>query len=151
MAVDQSSALSLTITRLVAAKPERVFAAWTTAEALKRWSAPSDAMTAVAEVDLRVGGRYRIHMSSPDGREYLVTGVYREIVPPRRLVYTWFWETDSSLGEMLITVEFHARGDATEIVLVHSQLPTEQALTAHRNGWTGCLVRLEQLLAGGQS
>lgn len=139
---------SVTITRLVQAAPERVFAAWTTPEALRQWSAPGDRTNPVVEVDLRVGGRYRIHMAAPDGTTSKVTGTYREIAPPHRLVYTWFWETNPALGEMLVTVEFHARGDATEIVLIHSQVTSVEAANNHRSGWLGALPKLDRYLAG---
>jgi uncharacterized protein YndB with AHSA1/START domain len=137
---------SVTITRLVQAPPERVFAAWTTPAMMKQWSAPGDRTNPLVEVDLRVGGRYRIHMAAPDGATSKVTGVYREIDPPRRLVYTWFWETSPSLGEMLVTVDFHRRGEATEIVLVHADAISEEAASNHRNGWLSALPKLDRLL-----
>ena len=137
--------LSLTITRTIPATAEQVFAAWTTPEALKRWSAPGPLTNPIVEVDLRVGGRYRIDMAAPDGAVHRVTGIYKEIEPPRRLVYTWFWETNAALGEMLITVEFHARGASTEIVLEHSQLQSRESAVNHEKGWVGCLAKLEKL------
>ena len=138
---------SVTITRIVNATPERAFAAWTTPEIIKQWSAPGDRTNPVVEVDLRVGGRYRIHMAAPDGNTSKVTGVYREVDPPRRLVYTWFWETYPALGEMLVTVEFHARGNATEVVIVHADCISEEAANNHRDGWLGALPKFERLFA----
>lgn len=136
---------SLTVRRVVPAPRERVFAAWTTPEALKRWSAPGDRTNPTVEVDLRVGGRYRIDMAAPNGATHRVVGTYVEIDPPRRLVYTWFWETNPTLGEMLITVEFLPHGEHTEVVLVHSKLPSAEAVVNHERGWVGCLDRLEGL------
>ena len=148
MDIQQSAAThSVTITRLVQATPDRVFAAWTTPQLMKQWNAPGDRTNPVVEVDLRIGGRYRIHMAAPDGKTSKVTGVYREIDPPRRLVYTWFWETNPDLGEMVVTVEFHPRGEATEIVLVHAGCVSEEAANNHRNGWLGALPKLEKLFA----
>lgn len=80
---------TLQIKRTFAAPREKVFQAWTDPAALKRWFGPSDDFsTPVAEVDLRVGGRYRIHMKSPDGQPHTVHGVYREVTPPAKLVFT---------------------------------------------------------------
>jgi uncharacterized protein YndB with AHSA1/START domain len=148
MDIQQSTkTVSVTITRLVKATPERVFAAWTTPEMMKQWNAPGDRTNPVVEVDLRVGGRYRIHMAAPDGKTSKVTGIYREIDRPHRLVYTWFWETNPALGEMLVTVEFRSRGSETEIVLVHADCVSEEAANNHRNGWLGALPKLDHLLA----
>ncbi len=139
---------SLTVRRIIPAPQALVFDAWTNPEQLKRWSAPGDLVNPLVEVDLRAGGRYRIDMLAPDGREHRVTGVYRLVDPPRRLVYTWFWETNPSLGEMLISVDFHDHGAETEVVLEHSLLPSPEAATNHERGWAGCLLKLERLFPG---
>src|SRR5262249_55622945 len=92
---------TLTITRTFNAKPEAVFKPWTDPQALMRWFAPSDDFTTpVAEVDPRVGGRYRIQMKDPAGQFHTVRGTYREVTPPARLVFTWTWEEGSCGDEM---------------------------------------------------
>jgi uncharacterized protein YndB with AHSA1/START domain len=69
------------------------------------------------ELDLRVGGGWRVTMQEPDGgRKYIAVGTYREVVPPERLVYTHSWETDENPVETVVTVEFHEEGDTTRIV-----------------------------------
>src|SRR5574337_121420 len=78
--------------RVFSAPPERVFRAWTTPEELKRWHAPPPLTCIFAEVDLRIGGRFRIGMRAPDGTEHWVGGVFRVIEPPRKLSCTWRWE-----------------------------------------------------------
>jgi uncharacterized protein YndB with AHSA1/START domain len=86
--------ISLSLVRTIKAAPEKVFAAWTKPRTLKRWMAPSDDMkVAVAETDLRIGGRYRIVMREADGTEHRVGGAYREIDPGRKLAFTWVWES----------------------------------------------------------
>lgn len=70
-------------------------------------------MAARAEVDLRAGGRYRITMLGPDGSERRVGGVYREIDPPAKLVYTWKWE-ESAMPDSTVTVGFIDRDKSTE-------------------------------------
>jgi uncharacterized protein YndB with AHSA1/START domain len=138
----------LTMRRVIPAARQRVFDAWTNPEALKQWSAPGDLTNPLVEVDLTVGGRYRITMLAPDGRQHQVTGVYRLVDPPRRLAYTWFWETNPSLGEMLVEVEFIERGAKTEVVLQQSLLPSPEAIANHERGWAGCLLKLESLFTG---
>lgn len=145
MSTETSTAL--VVSRVIQANPETVFRAWTEPEQLKKWSAPESMEVAVADVDLSIGGRYRIRMRSPEGEEYNAVGSYRVIEPPTRLVYTWQWEEkEHDVGETLVTVEFNALGGgSTEVVLTHDGLPTAEARTSHESGWTGVLDRLEGL------
>ena len=144
-AADQRTA-TLEIRRLIPAARERVFDAWTQAKELDRWSAPSP-MTARAEVDLRVGGRYRIVMRDPDGVERSVGGVYRVVERPSKVVYTWKWE-ETPRAESIVTVEFHDRGKETEVVLRHEGLPDADSRARHEHGWKGCLDNLVELVRG---
>lgn len=101
---------ALIILRTFKASPDKVWEALTQPQALKQWMAPSDAFTiTLAEVDVRVGGRYHIIMKSPDGEEHDVSGVYREVEPHRKLVYTWAWKTTPE-RESLVTMELRERG-----------------------------------------
>lgn len=101
---------------------------------------------ALAEVDLRVGGRYRLGMRAPDGAAvYVCTGVYREVTPPSRLVYTWAWEGQDG-PETLVTVEFLDRGGATEVVLTHEGFADAGSRDQHATGWNGCLGSLARTL-----
>ena len=142
----QRSAVTLRLRRTFAAPPERVFRAWTTPEEMKQWKAPGDMTTPVAEVDLRPGGKYRIHMRAPDGAEHHLVGVYRTVEPPRKLVYTWRWQDDPDAPETLVTVEFLDRGGATDLVLTHDLFPNEEASKRHETGWTGCFEKLARLV-----
>ena len=138
---------SLTIVRNFKAAPEKLWRALTQPEALKQWMAPSDAFTIpLAEADARVGGRYRIVMKAPDGEQHDVSGVYREVAPGRKLVYTWAWKSTPE-RESLVTVELRAAGGGTELTLRHEQFADEEARDRHQQGWTGCLARLEKALA----
>ena len=142
-AADERAA-TLEIRRVIPAARERVFDAWTQAKELDRWSAPSP-MTARAEVDLRVGGRYRIVMSGPDGVDRSVGGVYRVVERPSKLVYTWKWE-ESPMGDSIVTVEFHERGKETEVILRHEGLANADSRARHEHGWNGCLDNLAELM-----
>lgn len=149
-------AITLRMTRAFTAPREKVFRAWTDPKELKRWFAPSDDYAIpLVEVDLRVGGRYRIQMKSPDGETYTVGGAYREIVVPARLVYTWAWEGGAHCGteapeehQTLVTVEFHERGGTTEVVLTHDFFPNVEEKEKHSHGWVGCLDRLGRIVLG---
>jgi len=112
---------SLSIVRKFDSNTAKVWRAITEPEMLKKWMAPSYAFTVpVAETELRVGGRYHIVMNSPDGQVHDVSGVYREIVPNRKLVYTWAWKTTPE-RESLVTIELKATGNGTELTLRHEQ------------------------------
>jgi len=102
-------------------------------------------MTApMAEVDLRVGGKYRIEMHAPDGATHIVSGEYREVAPPKRLVYTWGWE-DGTVKDSVVTVEFQERGKSTEVILRHERLPSAESRARHTEGWIGCMDKFEAL------
>lgn len=132
------------LTREIRAKPERVFRAFTTPDDLKRWSAPQGFTVPDAEVDLRVGGAYRISMRAPDGAVHTAIGTYREITPPRRLVYTWRWEggMEGDETETLVTVEFRERGQGTEVIFLHEGFRDEVTRGKHNEGWTAIFDRL---------
>lgn len=156
-----SPATTLHLTRTFTASREKVFRAWTDPEALKRWHAPADDFsTPHVEVDLRVGGRYRIEMKDPQGESHVVTGVYREITPPEKLVFTFGWEGGQGcggeqvgdIGETVVTIVFEAQGQgqgqgmATKVTLTHELFPTSEIRDKHSMGWTGCLDRLAKAL-----
>ena len=135
---------TLIVTRLLNATPERAFQAWTSAEHIQQWMRPEPGMVIpLASMDLRVGGKYRIQMKMPDGELFTAVGVFKEVKPPERLVYTWDWEKDGSgaeFGEVegkpsLITVEFLKRGKQTEFVLTHSRFASVESRDNHARGW----------------
>ncbi|MGE0486007.1 MAG: SRPBCC domain-containing protein [Gammaproteobacteria bacterium] len=135
---------SLTLTRRYAAPPARVFAAWTEPALLARWWQPRPAAEpARAEIDLRVGGRYRIVMRTTDGETLDVGGEYRAIEPDRRLVFTWAWASTPARVS-LVTVDFAADGTGTRLTLTHARFFDAAARDGHRGGWTILLATLAQ-------
>jgi uncharacterized protein YndB with AHSA1/START domain len=137
---------ALEIRRTFNAPRERVFAAWTQPEKLQQWSAPG-AMMGKAEVDLKVGGRYKITMTDPtSGGSRVVGGEYRVVDPPSRLVYSWSWLDRENAAQTLVTIEFHERGKATEVILRHEGFLTEQDCRRHEEGWNGGLAKLVNLI-----
>ncbi len=138
---------ALKITRTVPASREKVFNAWTEAEALKSWFAPSDKfVTRVPVLEVRAGGRYRIEMEL-EGKVHTVVGTYQEVKSPERLVFTWNWETEPQHGDTLVTIELFDRRGKTEVVLTHEKFPSDAARDEHNKGWAGCLDRLGQYVS----
>jgi uncharacterized protein YndB with AHSA1/START domain len=126
---------------------EKVFDAWTNPKALAAWFGGAAVETVSAEVDLRVGGAWRLSVRA--GTEFgAVEGVYLEIDPPRRVSYSWRWERpDGSPGrESLVTVDFVEEAGGTEVIVTHEGLRSEESLVFHRGGWTASLEELARLL-----
>ena len=139
---------TLHLRRVFAAPREKVFEAWTAPEALTRWWGPPGYATPTASVDLRPGGAYRLAMRKlPDGELFYLSGTYREVRHPEKLVYTWHWEAEPELGETLVTVEFRDLAGSTEVVVTHELFPSDKARGDHDKGWNGCLDRLADALA----
>ncbi|HKA25170.1 MAG TPA: SRPBCC domain-containing protein [Candidatus Eisenbacteria bacterium] len=139
---------TLRIERILRARPEKIFDAWTKQEALIRWFAPADEFkTRVLQLDLRKGGSYRIEMIDPSGTVHTAIGTYEEVTPPRRLVFTWSWAENPADGESRVSIELSVEGDGTKLVLVHEGLPTVDSREQHTHGWNGCLDRLARTLA----
>ncbi|PYX99451.1 MAG: hypothetical protein DMG64_19400 [Acidobacteria bacterium] len=133
--------LRLVVRKTIAATPERLFAAWTKPEHLKQWWGPQGVICIGAAVDLRVGGRYRIGNRLPDGKEVWITGEYRVVEPPTRLVYTWQIESTPQAPE-IVTVSFERREKGTEVIVIHEHIPDASTRSQHEHGWQGCLAGL---------
>ena len=149
MKLDAKNDTTLRLAHRYAAPVARVFEAWTRPEIMCRWMSPSPDMACNVAADVRVGGRYRIEMKNAmDGADYTAIGAYEEIVPNRRLVFTWGWEGNPALAENTrVTVEFEAQGGETELTLTHERFAGAEQRDQHGEGWTGCLTRLEEALA----
>jgi uncharacterized protein YndB with AHSA1/START domain len=144
---------TLRLERTFDAPAQDVFDAWTNPEVLRRWWVANPTWrTPVADVDLRVGGSYRLSMEDPDaGTVHTVRGEYREVCPPERLVYSWCWEEDEGrTGHVsTVTVDFLAEGERTMVVLEHSGLESPESRERHGHGWQGCLeVLATRVFAG---
>ena len=146
---------ALYLERTFAAPPDQVFAAWTDPELLKRWWGPHGFSTPAADVDLRAGGCFRIAMKPPQGDVYHLTGAFREVERPQRLVYTWVWDgkfrdgSEMRMPETLVTVEFRACDHGTQVALTHDGFPDQERRDGHEQGWSGCLDRLGDVVGGG--
>jgi uncharacterized protein YndB with AHSA1/START domain len=139
MSVAGESGETLVLRRFLPVPREQVFEAWLDPESLAQWMRPGGATGATAEVDPRVGGRFRIVMIEGPKR-YEHTGEYLAIERPKRLEFTWISEaTDHQ--RTVVTIELLEREGGTELVLTHRRLPAAQ-VDSHRRGWTDIMDQL---------
>jgi uncharacterized protein YndB with AHSA1/START domain len=150
----------MTITRTFDAPREVVWKAWTDPEQMMRWWGPKDFTSPAAKIDLRVGGKYLNCMRSPEGQDFWSTGVYREIVPPERLVFTDSFADENGnvvpashygMGddfpmEMLVTVTFEEDNGKTKTTLKHEGLPSGEMAEMTKAGWNESFDKLVESL-----
>ena len=131
------------LVRVLPAPTDEVFDAWTDSESLKQWLRPGPVIAAEAELDVRIGGKFRIVLRTTDA-EFVHWGEYREVERPHRLAFTWV--SKGTRGEAtLVTIRLRPLGPATtELELVHSELPDDESAAWHKGGWE---LALEQLAA----
>ena len=141
--------LQVVVERILAARRERVFRAWTDPVLMGKWFAPLDKEAVGVEAKAVVGGSYRIGMRGQDGSIEYVGGKYIEIKPPERLVFTWAWESEPPELESQVTLEFYEQGDSTRLVLTHQRLATPERQESHRRGWVSCIQHLEMKISDG--
>lgn len=154
----QTPEFTLQIKRTFAAPRERVFAAWAQREQLEQWMCKdvSSHMVIHHRQDIRTGGRYLMEVRDPAKNEvYWGQGVYLEVKPPEKIVFTWSWTNARPDGTQLhprspetqVTVEFFDRGNSTELVLTHAIFGSAKDRDEHNQGWNGCLDVLATVLA----
>ncbi|HUN40303.1 MAG TPA: SRPBCC domain-containing protein [Acetobacteraceae bacterium] len=146
---EAAEAPELIVSRLIDAPPALVFLAWTTAEHAACWWGPKGFAIESCRLDARPGGSYRVAMRSPEGSLHTKRGVYQEVIPPERLVFTYAWEdADGNPGhEMRITVTFQPRGAQTLLSLYQTGFESVPARDSHRDGWTSCFERFAEFAA----
>jgi uncharacterized protein YndB with AHSA1/START domain len=149
--------LSLEVRRTFAAPVETVFAAWADPEQLKQWMCGEKPGAIVIQhrQEIRTGGSWLTeYRESAGGLAKWGQGTYLEVTPNRKIVFTWHW-TDATLDgvnlhpdspDTQVTVDFFARGNATEVVLTHAIFHSEKDYKDHNRGWEGCLDLLAKLL-----
>ena len=153
---------TLTITRTFDAPRQLVWKAWTDPELYKKWWGPTHFTCPVAQLDLRVGGKYLSCMRSPDGQDFWTTGFYREITPYDRLVYTDSFADEhgnivpaSHYGmpdmplETLVTVTLVEQDGKTVMTMQHN-LPAGEHSSNANEGWNQSFDKLAVTLAAEQ-
>ena len=139
----------LRLERLIPAPPERVFEAWTRPELLAQWWGPDGFDVPEYSLDVREGGRWRTTMRSPQGTLHKVSGVYRAIEPPRRLVFTWAWDNEKGVRyqETEVTVTFEPVPGGTRLVLLQQMFQDKDGRDKHQAGWSSSFDCLERLFS----
>jgi uncharacterized protein YndB with AHSA1/START domain len=150
--MDQQEVKMIEVSRTFDAPLELLWKAWTEPKHFMNWYGPKGFTIPTCESDLRVGGRHLWSMSSPDGRQMYFTGIYKEVVPMERLVFTDSMSDAEGnvmgMGEgmpesMDVTVTFvHADGKTTVTV---SHMGAEHAAM----GWEQAFDKLAEVLASG--
>ena len=138
---------SLTLTRRLRARPEKVYAAWTDPQNLVKWFAQAQAKPGSlrADLDVRIGGRYRIDWTDEKGEHFEVGGLYREVVPNERLQFTWAWHSTPE-RESLVTVSFRPDAEGTLMTFRHEQFADQTARDNHERGWSSFFDVLEKFV-----
>ena len=135
--------LTVKLSGIVQASPQRVFDAMTDPQQVAEWWGPEGFTCPAVSLDLRVGGAYRIAMQPPDGELFHLAGEYVEVKPPSRLAYTFRWEPpDPDDRETVARLVLHERDGATEVELTQGPFTTEARRELHEAGWTDTLARL---------
>ena len=138
---------TLVIERVFKAPPDRVFKAWTDPTVLVKWWGPEGFTTPECRMDVRPGGGWRTRMVGPGG-DHTVSGVYREIAPPRRLVFTWGWESDGNRGhETVVDLTFEPAAGGTRMRLVQRLFQNVEQRDMHTQGWNSTFNDLDRVLA----
>jgi uncharacterized protein YndB with AHSA1/START domain len=140
--------LDIRLERFFNASPDAAFKHWVDADARRRWYAPEDGWIVEAETDLRVGGAWRVLFGPRRDEMYLEHGVFEEIDPPHRLVYTTRYEYPDGRPsyETRVTVTFEARQDGTLLTLLDTGYPNEEQRSANESGWPDFLDAFERTL-----
>lgn len=139
---------SLTLARRLKATPDKVFAAWTDPKKIIHWFGPAHTIdgSVDAQMDVRVGGSFRVRFKTDDGEQHEVGGKYIEVLPNERLVFSWAWHTTPE-RQSQVTVILKPEGDMTFLTLTHEKFFDEAARDGHKRGWTGTLDKLERMFA----
>jgi uncharacterized protein YndB with AHSA1/START domain len=133
--------------RVLSAKPERVFKAFIDADAMNKWLPPFGFTGKVHEIDARVGGGYRMSFTNfSTGSSHSFGGVYRELVPNEKLVYTDRFDDPNLPGEMVTTVVVRAVAVGAELSIEQAGIPEQIPVEACYLGWQQSLVQLAKLV-----
>ena len=111
---------------------------------IRWWGVYDGSKSPIAETELKVGGHFRVQFWTPNGEHHSVSGLYREVVPDRKLVFSWAWQSTPD-RESQVTVDLKPDGDGTMLTLTHEQFFNEKARDDHSVGWNRGLDLLESL------
>lgn len=133
---------TLHLERMYEAPQDRVFKAWSSSEAVSAWFGLDPAAKTIAEVDFREGGLYILNSGA-----YTVRGIYKEISPYDKISFTWLWDHDPEVPEMLVSLEFVPTNTGTKMILIHDHIADQERLEQHKYGWDIALPKIQENLA----
>lgn len=138
----------LTIARVFDAPRSLVFKVWTQPEHFSQWLGPKDFTAIVCHMNVQVGGMYRACIRSPEGNDHWMQGIYREVIEPERLVFTFAWEDENSRPkhETLVTVTFEEQDNKTLMTFQQAIFDSMESRDSHNTGWSECFDRLATYL-----
>jgi len=147
ISVNELSDTQLRVERLIAASPERVFALWTEPDQLAKWWGPEGYELPALAMDVRPGGSWRATTRGTDGLSRTVSGIYRAVEKPKRLVMSWGWHDDrGGRGhETEITVTFEPTPGGTKLVLLQQEFETKTDRDRHHQGWSSTFNKLARI------
>jgi uncharacterized protein YndB with AHSA1/START domain len=140
---------TIVIKRVIKSPIERVYEAWTNPELMAKWFLPNERWLATTvDIELKPGGKHNITMNHSDGDKSRIVGHYLEIIPNKKLSFTWkgldFFPDG---GESIVTIDLRDLHGETELVLTHDRITDPTELQGTTSGWDGCLTSLEHFLA----
>jgi uncharacterized protein YndB with AHSA1/START domain len=157
MAQSNMEKKSITILRYFNAPLELVWQAWSVAEHMEQWWGPKNFTSPKCNTDFRVGGKYHWCMRSPEGQDFWTTGIYREIEPMQKIVYTdnfadpegnivpatYYGMGEELSGECLVTLTFEEADGKTQMTVVHEGLPDGEILDLTTQSWNDSFDKLQ--------
>jgi len=148
-APDQTDQQTLVLTRVFAAPRSLVFRAFTEPERAARWWGPQGFEILSCQMDVRPGGPWQMTLRAISGAIHVKQGVYREIIPSERLVFTWKWldSAGTPSHETIVTLSFEEQRDGTKLTLHQALFETAELRDEHQTGWSGCMDRFTEYLA----
>jgi uncharacterized protein YndB with AHSA1/START domain len=150
---ESTEAFKLEVSRRLKAPRALVYRMFADPTHLVRWFGPEGHTCLECVVEPKVGGRFYAALRGPDNVMRRCQGVFQEIVPDRRMIFTWEWLDDGGMPrdpnlKTFVSITLETKGDETELTLRHTGFENAEQAGMHAQGWEGCLVSLDQYLAG---
>ena len=152
--MENNQNLSVRISRDFAVPVDRLYTAWTTETDLRAWWQPMGNTLHHLTNDLKEGGSLQYEFHTKEGElAFKIEGVYREVAPNKKLVYTWNWKVPNDTiqdSEFLLTIKFHGQGSESTLQVQQENFVNEEAVLPHQQGWEKALEDLQSYLSNGR-
>lgn len=138
---------ALNYEHVFSASVETVYQHFTDISLASQWMSPGDVRVRNLEMEAKKGGSFRIEMENPDGEVFISCGTYSEVIPNKRLAYSWQWQHDDN-PVTYVEIDFIEVEEGCMMRFRHYGFMSLSAVEAHNEGWSGCMKKLEALLYG---